>query len=45
MEKLVTQYEIDDIILLLDISAEELLEMMSYKIEMNYDKVVEAVDE
>lgn len=45
MEKLVTRYDIDDIILLLDIGAEELLEVMSYKVEENYEKVVEALDE
>ena len=45
IDKLLTRYEVDDIIFLLDISAEELLEMMSYKVEEKYEQVLEALDE
>jgi hypothetical protein len=45
IERLLTQYEIDDIILLLDIDAEQLLLEFSYKITDKYEEIMEALDE
>ncbi len=45
IERLLTRYEVDDIIGLLDISAEELLNAFEHRIIENEDKVLEALDE
>ena len=45
IERLLTEYEVDDIITLLDIRSEELLERFDDKIDEHYDAVMEALDE
>lgn len=44
IEKLLAQYDPDDIIILLDITAEELLEQFEHKIESRRDKVLGAIE-
>lgn len=44
-EKLIVFYEVDLIIELLQISAEELLERFEDRIETHYDRILEAIDE
>lgn len=45
IEKLLDQYDVDDILILLDIQGEELLWHFDFKIDEHYDKVIEAIDD
>lgn len=44
IEKLLAQYDPDDIILLLDITSEEILDQFSHKIENRLDRVLGAIE-
>lgn len=44
-EKLLVRYDADDLLEVLQISAQELLERFEDKIEIHVEKLVEAVDE